>query len=323
MYHPGVPIVGEETRDLNNVLLRIHALLERASRGQLEGMATYLYDATETTNDPGAPLQFLGGSQIVLDGSGAKRIDFYKEDDSNYDELPHGHSGLKYEEEVEVGGRVWKVVVLPVDDSFEPNLFAIILSGCLIAAAALALAVWMLHNMRRSIQMQEVMAKAAAEAAIVSNLFPENVKQRLLEDAAAKGRGAEADNGPGGFHHRDITQEKLAHYLTVEGIFGSKPIAELYPSATLFFADLVGECHGPCLKGRLRLFRPPQLTTPSPSPIRPITQTGFTAWSSVRDPSQVFTLLEVIYHSFDNIAKRRKIFKGMCLVSMDSAMNVP
>jgi class 3 adenylate cyclase len=36
---------------------------------------------------------------------------------------------------------------------------------------------------------------------------------------------------------------------------------------------------------------------------------GFTAWSSVREPSQVFILLETVYHAFDQIAKRRGVFK--------------
>ena len=36
---------------------------------------------------------------------------------------------------------------------------------------------------------------------------------------------------------------------------------------------------------------------------------GFTAWSSMREPTQVFYLLEAIYHAFDAIAKRRKVFK--------------
>ena len=35
----------------------------------------------------------------------------------------------------------------------------------------------------------------------------------------------------------------------------------------------------------------------------------FTAWSSVREPSHVFTLLEAIYREFDAIAKRRNVFK--------------
>ena len=47
---------------------------------------------------------------------------------------------------------------------------------------------------------------------------------------------------------------------------------------------------------------------------------GFTAWSSVREPSQVFTLLETVYHAFDLIAKRRHVFKvetvGDCYVAV-------
>jgi class 3 adenylate cyclase len=45
---------------------------------------------------------------------------------------------------------------------------------------------------------------------------------------------------------------------------------------------------------------------------------GFTAWSSAREPSQVFTLLESIYSKFDRVAQRRKVFKvevvGDCYV---------
>lgn len=47
---------------------------------------------------------------------------------------------------------------------------------------------------------------------------------------------------------------------------------------------------------------------------------GFTAWSSVREPFQVFILLETLYAAFDAIAKRRRIFKvetiGDCYVAV-------
>jgi class 3 adenylate cyclase len=43
---------------------------------------------------------------------------------------------------------------------------------------------------------------------------------------------------------------------------------------------------------------------------------GFTAWSSVRDPCQVFTLLETVYQAFDEIAKRRRVFKVMSHVPL-------
>lgn len=70
--------------------------------------------------------------------------------------------------------------------------------------------------------------------------------------------------------------------LTVESAISSplsspnsKPIADFFPSATVLFADLV----------------------------------GFTAWASIREPSQVFALLEAIFDSFDKIGKRKNVFK--------------
>ena len=40
----------------------------------------------------------------------------------------------------------------------------------------------------------------------------------------------------------------------------------------------------------------------------------------MREPSQVFTLLETVYHAFDTIAKRRRVFKvetvGDCYVAV-------
>lgn len=33
------------------------------------------------------------------------------------------------------------------------------------------------------------------------------------------------------------------------------------------------------------------------------------AWSSVREPSDVFHLLETVYQAFDECAKRRRVFK--------------
>jgi class 3 adenylate cyclase len=56
---------------------------------------------------------------------------------------------------------------------------------------------------------------------------------------------------------------------------GSSPIADLFRETTVLFADI----------------------------------SGFTAWSSVREPRQVFTLLENMYGAFDTIAVRRGVFK--------------
>ena len=36
---------------------------------------------------------------------------------------------------------------------------------------------------------------------------------------------------------------------------------------------------------------------------------SFTAWSSEREPSQVFVLLETVYQAFDKIAAKMQVFK--------------
>jgi class 3 adenylate cyclase len=68
--------------------------------------------------------------------------------------------------------------------------------------------------------------------------------------------------------------------------FKGKPIADLYVATTIFFADIC----------------------------------GFTAWSSVREPTQVFQLLESIFFQFDDIARQMGVFKvetvGDCYVAV-------
>lgn len=70
------------------------------------------------------------------------------------------------------------------------------------------------------------------------------------------------------------------------GIESGNLIASFYPATTVLFADIE----------------------------------GFTAWSSTREPAQVFHLLETIYGAFDDIARRRGIFKvetvGDCYVAV-------
>jgi len=129
---------------------------------------------------------------------------------------------------------------------------------------------------------------AARSNAIVSALFPSNVRDRLFaeqeaDDVKKKNKRFTAPkSGLQDFLLNDNGNPDIDEEL----IFKTKPIADLFPETTIMFADLV----------------------------------GFTAWSSVREPSQVFTLLETVYHAFDVIAKQRRIFKvetvGDCYVAV-------
>lgn len=279
LYHPGVPIAGHSPKDLSNILIQIKALLERSVRHQTETLGVYLFDKSED-------MMFLGGMHVQVKEN--KRELVFFPDRITLDEVVS--SERIYEEDIEFAARVWTVFVTPVDDTYEPKLASVIVSGVLIFVASLLLTMWMITNMRRSIQMHRIITKAAAEAAIVSNLFPAQVRERMIQEATAnraKGNTKKGDvflnKGKDG---NVLCKDTLNNYLTSEGIFGSKPIADLHPYCTVLFADLA----------------------------------GFTAWSSVREPSQVFTLLEIVYHSFDTIAKRRRVFKvetvGDCYVAV-------
>ena len=122
-----------------------------------------------------------------------------------------------------------------------------------------------------------VMNRAEKSGAIISSLFPKNVRERLLQETEVEKK-----------RKFMAPTHRLKSYLggDMKAQKDSRTIADLFPHCTVLFADIV----------------------------------GFTAWSSARDPSQVFDLLQTIYGAFDNIAKRRHVFKvetiGDCYVAV-------
>eukprot|EP00934_Nitzschia_sp_Nitz4_P002441 Nitzschia sp. Nitz4//scaffold68_size99682//91398//95434//NITZ4_004577-RA/size99682-snap-gene-0.6-mRNA-1//1//CDS//3329556632//2436//frame0 len=156
---------------------------------------------------------------------------------------------------------------------------------------------------------RKVMKSATKTHEIVAGLFPETVRNRLFseeqeqqEDKKStkfitfkepKGTEKSMDLGANEYvlpQKPDLTNADFGvseRTTASTGIMaGSRPIADLFPNATVMFADIA----------------------------------GFTAWSSVRDPTQVFTLLEAIYAAFDQIAEQREVFKvetiGDCYVAV-------
>lgn len=132
-----------------------------------------------------------------------------------------------------------------------------------------------------------VMNRAVASSAIVSSLFPSQVRDQIYEENEA----AKKKNND--WRMRDNSKESGVNAWMNDSAGGgdtvmgpSRPMADLFEHTTILFADLV----------------------------------GFTSWSSTRDPVQVFELLETIYQAFDSIAVRRKVFKvetiGDCYVAV-------
>jgi class 3 adenylate cyclase len=128
---------------------------------------------------------------------------------------------------------------------------------------------------------RKLLAYAKRTKAIVSSLFPKNVQQRIMEGQETQ----DAETKRSTSLNRP-TESILGELLGGSSGFDSKPIADFFPNTTIMFAYLA----------------------------------GFTAWSSTREPTEVFTLLEIIYNKFDSIARVKGIFKvetvGDCYVAV-------
>ena len=99
------------------------------------------------------------------------------------------------------------------------------------------------------------------------------------------------------------------------GVYGSKPIADLFPDSTVlfgtyfcritiiftYFVVTILICFSYMPNPRSYILKIFFLTGDL---------VGFTSWSSAREPAQVFTLLETLFHAFDKAARKYGVFKG-------------
>eukprot|EP00980_Cylindrotheca_fusiformis_P001367 scaffold343_cov94-Cylindrotheca_fusiformis.AAC.3 len=124
----------------------------------------------------------------------------------------------------------------------------------------------------------KVMERIMRQDKIVANVFPTAIRNRLYQSQQKQK------------NNRDLQGDLNDDFEEMDfegnsGISGDAPLADLFPSVTVVFADIV----------------------------------GFTSWSSAREPQQVFVLLETIYGAFDKIAYRYNVFKvetvGDCYVA--------
>jgi hypothetical protein len=169
-------------------------------------------------------------------------------------------------------------------DSNLPIVFTVIVATLFVVMAA----VFFIYDRLVQYRNKKVVGAAARSNAIVASLFPSNVHDRLLAEHEEQQKNQKnmkkKMSSLKGFLNGDASDLEMDEDMP--GLYKTKPIADLFPETTILFADLA----------------------------------GFTAWSSVREPSQVFTLLETVYRAFDEIAKKRRVFKvetvGDCYVAV-------
>ncbi|CAJ1964628.1 unnamed protein product [Cylindrotheca closterium] len=172
-------------------------------------------------------------------------------------------------------------------------------TGIIVGAFLFMCIIFYLYDAAVHMRQKRILRVASQSEKILSVLYPKTIRDRLfgMEDKAEEEQPKGGKKGGRKRLNDDLikaTKYQLKQYMKsspgqldgVTGGFDSKPIADLFLDATVLFADI----------------------------------SGFTAWSSVREPTQVFTLLESVYRAFDVIARRRKVFKvetvGDCYVAV-------
>ena len=216
----------------------------------------------------------LNGAEVTLVGDG----DLH---DPAFDELaveasfdPLGNlEGSSYQTE----GCMYTLQVFPsvkFQQSYATNKPVIYAAGgvFIILCTAFVFLVYDCFVRRRQ---RRIVSTATRSNAIVNSLFPANIRDRLLDKESpnqdiAKIRKPFVSKIFNSLVSQNKSSEQNEKQKTQKSLTRlTKPIADLFPATTVMFADIV----------------------------------GFTAWSSVREPSQVFTLLETLYDSFDQIGK--------------------
>jgi class 3 adenylate cyclase len=147
--------------------------------------------------------------------------------------------------------------------------------------------VFIIYDSKVERRQKVVLGSAERTNAVVSSLFPSQVRDQILNDAN-KSKVVAEDEHKHFFrrkdtwdHQKDTTSDTNNTDTTV-----SQPIADLYPETTVLFADIK----------------------------------GFTFWSASHTPIEVFTLLETLYNEFDKCARSHRVFKvetiGDCYVAV-------
>ena len=196
------------------------------------------------------------GDEFTFELRGPKPVFLGYDDlhDSRFDEYMYSFEIEAYSNGIAKGLCMHEMIVYPTKelrDTYEtskPFIYT-----CTIVIAFLGTAIlFYVYDRLMSIRQKKAADDAERTNAIVSSLFPANVRDRLFEDI-------KIDDG----NQKRSSFDAFAT-SSDEGngrAFKTRPIADLIPEVTVMFADIA----------------------------------GFTAWSSTREPAQVFQLLETLY----------------------------
>ncbi|CAB9501779.1 Receptor-type guanylate cyclase gcy [Seminavis robusta] len=184
-----------------------------------------------------------------------------------YTAVPIAETGVQYQLHIYPSAEMAQQYI-----SNEPILF-----GCVVALVFVFTSiVFLFYNHMVERRQRAVVDRAVKSAAVVSNLFPEQIKEELINNSGGGGTSSTALDEP--FKLPGARKEKwtVSRQQQQQQSMTTRPkLAQKHPHVTVLFADIA----------------------------------GFTSWSSDRDPEDVFVLLETFYAAFDALAAKREVFK--------------
>ena len=167
LMHPGLNLTSNNQfyswpGDLSSIVIRIPDVLRRSAESQVEGAAAYLYDRSDTIA-PGEPV-FLGGVEIYpkIDGGEA---DLLFLSDRTLEDVHQNKIRTYHEVNVSAANKIWTVVVVPMDGTFEPEVSIVLLGGAIIFVSSVFIAIWVHLNTLRIARFTRMRAEAEAEKA--------------------------------------------------------------------------------------------------------------------------------------------------------------
>jgi len=195
-------------------------------------------------------------------------------------------------------------------EKYHNDLFPLVITLTVAAVFLMTATVFYFYDVMVERRQKVVLDTAQRSTAIVSSIFPKNVRDQLLQ-APVQGNATKlrflADARKRG------REGGIASPINLD--LSSGPIADLFPNCT--GKHHVYEALSVVVKSRRNL---PSNIRCHAALVMFADVEGFTAWSSVREPSQVFTLLETIFAAYDRVAMRRRVFKvetvGDCYVAV-------
>jgi len=226
----------------------------------------------------------IDGEDAVYQGEGDGH-------DSKYNDMKHSvNLSLGSHPDFEkVGGHCMYTMSIYPTSTFEspyvtsmPKLYAAAVAFTFV----MVVIVFLVYDIMVYRRNEKLIMNAAKSNAIVSSVFPVNIRDRLIGNKHSRRRQSEVKGSLTSSLTNFVAglssdQKSLENY----SVDDSEPLADLFLETSVLFANI----------------------------------SGFTAWSSSREPVQVLNLLEKIYIAFDGLAKSRRVLKietvGDCYVA--------